>query len=82
MFDRWDDSIDTGSDTEYSLVLLALCVGVAFSFSRICLQFPSIAFGKGRFSYLSLRKYFLPTQTGFGFLFFNALSPPTVSLRL
>jgi len=26
MFDHWDDTIQTGNDTEYGLVVLALCV--------------------------------------------------------
>jgi hypothetical protein len=30
MFDNWDHTIQTGNDTEYALVVLALCVGVAF----------------------------------------------------
>ncbi len=34
MFDYWDHTIQTGSDTEYALVLLALCVGMAYSFAR------------------------------------------------
>ena len=28
MFDRWDRTLQTGIDSEYTLVLLALCVGV------------------------------------------------------
>ena len=38
MFDYWDHTIQTGSDTEYALVVLALCVGVAYSFARIIKQ--------------------------------------------
>src|SRR5258708_12459071 len=33
-FDNWDHTIQTGNDTEYALVLLALCVGVSYSFAR------------------------------------------------
>src|SRR6266436_3113705 len=35
MFDNWDHTIQTGNDTEYSLVVLALCLGVAYSFARL-----------------------------------------------
>jgi hypothetical protein len=31
MFDQWDHTLQTGNDTEYTFVVLALCVGVAFS---------------------------------------------------
>jgi hypothetical protein len=34
LFDSWDDTIQSGNDTEYALVILALCVGVAYSFAR------------------------------------------------
>ncbi len=34
MFDQWDDTLQTGNDTEYALVVLALCVGVAYLFAR------------------------------------------------
>jgi hypothetical protein len=35
MFDHWDHTLKTGNDTEYTLVLVALCVGVAHSFERL-----------------------------------------------
>jgi hypothetical protein len=35
MFDSWDDTIQTGNETEYTLVILALCVGVAYSFVSV-----------------------------------------------
>ena len=31
MFDQWDHTVQTGSDTEYTFVVLALCVGVTYS---------------------------------------------------
>jgi hypothetical protein len=31
VFDQWDHTLQTGNDTEYTLVVLALCVGVAYS---------------------------------------------------
>ena len=35
MFDRWDDTVQDGNDTEADLVVAALCVGVAFSIGTI-----------------------------------------------
>jgi hypothetical protein len=34
MFDNWDHAVQTGNETEYAWVALALCVGVAYSFAR------------------------------------------------
>ena len=35
MFDQWDHAFQTGSDSEYPLVILALCVGMAFTLGRL-----------------------------------------------
>lgn len=35
MFDQWDSAFRTGHDTEYPLVILALCVGAAFVLGRL-----------------------------------------------
>ena len=35
MFDQWDHAFQTGHDTEYPLVILALCVGAAFVLGRL-----------------------------------------------
>jgi hypothetical protein len=34
MFDQWDHTIQTGNDTEYALVVVALCVGTSYAFAR------------------------------------------------
>ncbi len=38
MFDHWDHTIQTGQDTEYALVVLALCVGASYAFARVVLR--------------------------------------------
>src|ERR1700730_2597269 len=35
MFDNWDHTAQTGNDTEYALVVLALCVGVVYTLARL-----------------------------------------------
>jgi hypothetical protein len=35
MIDQWDHALQTGSDSEYPLVILALCVGLAFALARL-----------------------------------------------
>src|SRR6266851_2977359 len=44
MFDNWDHAMQTGNDTEYALVVLGLCIGVAFSFTRVVLRFALLRF--------------------------------------
>ncbi len=38
-FDRWDHTLRTGSDTEYTFVLLALCIGLFFSLRQLLPSF-------------------------------------------
>jgi hypothetical protein len=38
MFDRWDDTARTGNDTEAAIVVVVLCVGVAFISTRIVVR--------------------------------------------
>jgi hypothetical protein len=35
MFDQWDHTLQTGNETEYTLVLLALCVGMVCALARL-----------------------------------------------
>jgi hypothetical protein len=39
LFDQWDHTLQTGNDTEYTLVILALCIGAAYSFTRFIFKF-------------------------------------------
>jgi hypothetical protein len=45
IFDQWDHTLQTGDDTEYTLVVLALCAGVAYSLKRFA---PPIALQETR----------------------------------
>src|SRR5258708_33328437 len=40
MFDHWDHTLQTGNDTEYTVVLLALCVGMVCALARLIVIFP------------------------------------------
>jgi len=33
--DSWDHTLETGNDTEYTLVVLALCIGTVFTLARL-----------------------------------------------
>ena len=35
LFDSWDQTLQTGSDTEANAVVVALCIGVAFAIGTI-----------------------------------------------
>ena len=35
LFDNWDETLQTGSDTEANVAVVALCVGVAFAIGTI-----------------------------------------------
>ncbi len=41
MFDQWDHVLQTGHDTEYPLVVLALCIGAAFVLARLIITLSS-----------------------------------------
>jgi hypothetical protein len=46
-FDFWDDTLQTGNDIEYSLVIVVLIVGASFGLSRVAaaaMQMVSISF--------------------------------------
>src|ERR1700730_1831325 len=81
MFDHWDHAIQTGNDSEYSLVFLALCVGVAYSFARFIVTCPvTRCVTKSAFT-SSVQISFLSAQSSFNSLF-NAISPPPLELRI
>src|SRR6266849_2719970 len=37
MFDYWDHAAQTGNDTEYTLVILGLCLGTSYALARAIL---------------------------------------------
>jgi hypothetical protein len=76
VFDHWDHTIQTGSDTEYALVVLALCVGVAYSFARFIFRSAPLGFvAKSVFASFA-QKSFFSTPWGFSLLLFDRTSPP------
>ena len=82
MFDNWDHTIQTGNDTEYALVLLALCVGVAYSFARFIFKSALLGFvAKSVFASCAQRSLFSVTCR-FTSLLFDATSPPLLPLRI
>jgi len=81
-FDTWDHTIETGNDTEYSLVVLALCVGVAYSFARFIFKYTLIGVVAKTIFAASAQQFFLAAPNNFTSLLLEATSPPPLSLRI
>ena len=47
MFDYWDHAPQTGNDTEYTIVIVGLCVGALYTFTRVVLKISRSALSKG-----------------------------------
>ena len=81
-FDHWDHTLQTGNDTEYALVVLALCVGVVYSVARFISVVPLLGFVAKSFLKLGRHKSLPFTPFGVPLLLFSAISPPTLALRI
>jgi Na+-driven multidrug efflux pump len=74
--------MQTGSDTEYALVVVALCVGMAYSFARVTFASSVLRFfGRSDFA-ASARDFFHVTLCSFSLLLFSDTSPPPLALRI
>jgi hypothetical protein len=81
MFDQWDHTLQTGNDTEYTFVVLALCAGVAYSLKwfipRMALpdsQAETILYRSSGTQFFALTNRFSSLAP--------PLSPPTAALRV
>jgi hypothetical protein len=82
MFDQWDHTIQTGIDTEYTFVVLGLCVGVAYTFVRFVFGIPLLRSVAELLSDL-YRDEPLPLRPCGSFCAIPiALSPPALALRI
>ena len=81
MFDQWDHSLQTGNDTEYALVILALCVGMAYGFAWIISKtsLPDSLAAEHRES--PARQIF-PSLAGMHSIIPLSISPPVLALRI
>jgi hypothetical protein len=80
MFDTWDQTDQTGDDTEYALVLIALCVGGSYSFARLVFRSDLASLAKKFVSRPQISSTCnLCTLTSD---FFDDTGPPLLSLRI
>jgi hypothetical protein len=82
MFDNWDHTMQTGSDTEYALVVLALCVGVGYSFARFIFKAAPLGFVAKNVFASYAQKSFFSSPCSSTSLLFDATSPPSLPLRI
>jgi hypothetical protein len=82
MFDNWDHTIQTGNDTECALVVLALCVGVAYSFARFIFKSALLGFVAKSVFASCPQKSFFSAPCSFTSLLFDATSSPPLPLRI
>jgi len=79
-FDQWHDAVETGSDTEYAVVVLALCIPVALSFSRLFQRAISEVV-RATIAPCKPQKSNEP-ELEMTFVLSSATSPPVLSLRI
>ncbi len=81
-FDTWDHTVQTGNDTEYALVVLALCVGAAYSAARFIFKSALLGFvAKNAFA-TPAQNPFLFTLCSLTLGLSDATSPPLLPLRI
>lgn len=82
MFDFWDHAPQTGTDTEYNLVIVGLCVGTLYTFARVALKVSE----KLRSDGTATIDDFLPALTlgSLNFIVTGLIpaSPPLAALRI
>lgn len=82
MFDRWDHTLQTGQDTEYSLVLIALCLGVAYVLARFAIKFSLRSLCENLISIPGLHNSHLSRGIDCFFVVPIDASPPPLALRI
>ena len=77
MFDSWDHTLQTGNDTEYALVVLALCVGLVHSLARVIFTSSLVwSFGGNLFAPFAHKSLLLARRSFAPLVFFISSSPP------
>jgi hypothetical protein len=83
LFDYWDDSALSGDDTEYGLVVLALCIGVAYTLARFVVKNWTLLDFVARSAASDVHKpSYSKTSWSLTQLLFQGLSPPGLPLRI
>jgi hypothetical protein len=80
MFDYWDHAPQTGNDTEYTFVIVGLCVGALYAFARVVLKISRSARSKGT----AVDGCLALSSTSLNLIVDNLISasPPLAALRI
>jgi len=83
-FDHWDHTAKTGSDTEYTFVVLGLCIGATYAFARAVCRLVASGPNAGRASRFRIDGACIRSALrGLSFVFSIPISPPaTLALRI
>src|SRR5260370_40903730 len=81
-FDTWDHTVQTGNDTEYGLVVLALCVGVSYSVARYIFKSTLLSFVTKPVSASCAQRVLFSAPCRLTLLLFDPISPPPRPLRI
>ncbi len=81
-FDGWDHALQTGNDTEYTFVVLGLCIGVAYPLAWFVRRFPSVKSAFELVSDFCANKPFCWRRWDSFFVVLVPLSPPVLPLRI
>jgi hypothetical protein len=82
LFDNWDHTMQTGNDTEYAFVVLALCVGVAYSFARFIFKSTLLGFVSKRVFASYVQESLFSASCNLALLLFATTSSPPLPLRI
>ena len=77
LFDSWDQTLQTGSDTEANVAVVALCIGVAFAIGTVVVvnRIRALASASARRIVLSRAA---PRQIAFLLIPAPTVSPPAI----
>ena len=81
-FDQWDHTVQTGNDTEYTLVVVGLCVGVAYTFARFVLASLTAKAVSDIILHFSSHSPLAPGARSPFFIVPISLGPPALALRI
>jgi hypothetical protein len=82
MFDYWDHAPQTGIDTEYTFVILGLCVGALYTFARAILKINANSRSKTAAATDGLLAIFSRGPLNFSVKALISASPPLAALRI
>ncbi len=81
MFDQWDHTLQTGVDTEYTFVIIALCMGIACSLNWFIPKIPLPNSRMETISYPASKRLF-SGLTEWAWIVAIPASPPAAALRI